>query len=227
MSAAAKLFMHRRSQAVRLPEEFRLPGTEVLVRSTRETRGRQGHSGAVETNQAAEGLEGVPGRDRRPGRQGSVSAGPARGSSSRTRPASVPGGRICLDTNVVIGLINKREPRIRERFSARLALGAKMILPVISLFELRHRFARSVRRGEAEKQLDRLLAEGISIASFDAEDALHAGEIRMALEATGTPVGSYDALVAGQARARGATLVTANTREFDRVPGLQVVDWAR
>jgi tRNA(fMet)-specific endonuclease VapC len=134
---------------------------------------------------------------------------------------------ICLDTNVVIGLLNQREPKLRNRFEAHRAVATPLIFPAIALFELRYGFAKSVRRAEGEGRLDRLLALGIEIVPFGPDDALHAGEIRVALEAMGTPIGHYDTLIAGQARARGATLVTANTREFDRVPGLLVVDWAR
>ena len=50
--------------------------------------------------------------------------------------------------------------------------------------------------------------------------------MRTALELRGTPIGPYDVLIAGHALRHGATLVTANTREFSRVPGLMVEDWA-
>ncbi|MFJ1260290.1 PIN domain-containing protein [Cupriavidus sp. CuC1] len=60
---------------------------------------------------------------------------------------------------------------------------------------------------------------------FDREDARHAGELRAALAAVGTPTGPYDVLTAGQARARALTLITHNTREFQRVAGLRVEDW--
>ena len=65
-----------------------------------------------------------------------------------------------------------------------------------------------------------------AVAPFEAEDANHAGEIRAVLEARGTPIGAYDILIAAQARRRGATLITANTGEFERVPGLLLIDWA-
>ncbi len=54
-----------------------------------------------------------------------------------------------------------------------------------------------------------------------------AGEVRATLERTGQPIGAYDTLIAGQAVRRGLTLVTANTREFERVNGLMWEDWAR
>ena len=62
--------------------------------------------------------------------------------------------------------------------------------------------------------------------SFDEEDARISGEIRAQLAKKGTPIGPYDVLIAGQALARGLTLVTANTREFSRVEGLRLVDWS-
>jgi tRNA(fMet)-specific endonuclease VapC len=133
---------------------------------------------------------------------------------------------ICLDTNVVISLINRRNPKVRERFEAQLAIGARILLPAICLFELRYGYAKSDRPASSELQLEKLLFRGIVIAPFEADDAAHAGDIRAVLEAKGTPIGAYDCLIAGQARSRGATLVTANTREFERVPGLLVVDWA-
>ena len=64
-----------------------------------------------------------------------------------------------------------------------------------------------------------------SVLEFDQEDARHAGEVRAHLASKGTPIGPYDVLIAGQARARKLTLVTHNTTEFQRVPGLKVEDW--
>ncbi len=55
---------------------------------------------------------------------------------------------------------------------------------------------------------------------------MHAGDLRAALEAAGTPIGPYDLLIAAQALRIGATLVTANVSEFARVSGLVWQDWA-
>lgn len=63
------------------------------------------------------------------------------------------------------------------------------------------------------------------VVAFDAEDARAAGAVRAALAAAGTPIGPYDALIAGQALARGLVLVTHNPHEFARVEGLRVEDW--
>ena len=133
---------------------------------------------------------------------------------------------ILLDTNVVIALINRRDAKIRERFEAQMALRIEVALPAICLFEMRYGHAKSTRRAQSDQQLNDLLARGVAVTPFEEEDANHAGEIRAVLEARGTPIGACDILIAAQARRRGATLVTANTREFERVPGLLVVDWA-
>ncbi|EAP1953431.1 VapC toxin family PIN domain ribonuclease, partial [Salmonella enterica] len=52
-------------------------------------------------------------------------------------------------------------------------------------------------------------------------------EIKVALRMAGTPIGPNDTAIAGHAIAAGAVLVTNNTREFERVPGLVLQDWAR
>lgn len=132
---------------------------------------------------------------------------------------------ICLDTNIAIYVINRRVPSIRNRLAEQLRLGTEIGFPVIALFELRYGYARSDRRAESDRLMTEFLAPGIAILPFEAEDAAHAGDIRADLESKGTPIGSYDYLIAAQARRRGATLVTANVREFARVPGLLVADW--
>ncbi|MFB9263922.1 type II toxin-antitoxin system VapC family toxin [Bradyrhizobium erythrophlei] len=133
---------------------------------------------------------------------------------------------ICLDTNIAIYVMNRRIPSVRHRLAEQLRLGTEIGFPVIALFELRYGYARSDRRIEAERLLAEFLAPGIAVLPFESEDAAHAGDIRAHLESKGTPIGAYDCLIASQARRRGATLVTMNTREFSRVPGLIVMDWA-
>ena len=133
---------------------------------------------------------------------------------------------ICLDTNIAIYVINCRVPAVRLRLAEQLRLGTEIGFPVIALFELRYGHARSDRQTESDRLLAEFLAPGIAVLPFEAEDAAHAGDIRAYLERRGTPIGHYDYLIAAQARRRGATLVTLNRREFARVSGLVVTDWA-
>jgi tRNA(fMet)-specific endonuclease VapC len=132
---------------------------------------------------------------------------------------------ICLDTNIVISIVNRRSSSLRHRFNEQMRAGTPIALPVIALFEMRYGFAKSDRRQHNEDLLDRFLGLGIDVLPFEPEDAAHAGDIRAQLEKAGTPIGHYDYLIAAQARRRGAALVTLNRREFERVPGLIVLDW--
>ena len=77
----------------------------------------------------------------------------------------------------------------------------------------------TVRRGE------RLLFADLAILDFDRGDARAAGEIRAGLARKGTPIGPFDVLIAGQAKHRGAILVTNNVGEFRRVEQLRLEDW--
>jgi tRNA(fMet)-specific endonuclease VapC len=79
------------------------------------------------------------------------------------------------------------------------------------------------RRDSFERQT---LSGPIEVLPFEPADADEAGDIRATLERAGTPIGPYDVLVAAQARRHDALLVTANTREFARVPRLKLEDWA-
>ena len=133
---------------------------------------------------------------------------------------------ICLDTNVVIAAINRRNAAVARRMGEALTQGASIGLPVIVLFELRYGYARSDRKLHMEVLLAEFLSPGIAVLPFEEEDAGHAGDIRAHLEKLGQPIGHYDYLIAAQARRRGATLVTANGQEFERVPGLMVTDRA-
>jgi tRNA(fMet)-specific endonuclease VapC len=126
---------------------------------------------------------------------------------------------------ICIGIVNGRNSSLRHRLGEQLRAGMPVALPAIALFEMRYGFAKSLRRDQNERLLERFLGLGIDILSFDAEDAAHAGDIRAVLERSGTPIGPYDCLIAAQARRRAATLVTANSREFARVPGLLLTDW--
>jgi tRNA(fMet)-specific endonuclease VapC len=133
---------------------------------------------------------------------------------------------ICLDTNAVIAAINGRKPDVRRRSEAAIAVGAPIGVPTIVLFEMRYGFAKSGRPRENAAMLAAFLTLDVILWPFEPGDAEEAGDIRAELERVGRPIGPYDLLIAAQARRRGALLVTANTGEFTRVPGLRTEDWA-
>lgn len=128
--------------------------------------------------------------------------------------------RYLLDANVVIALLNDRTSPPAQR--ARQHAPAELCLSSIVVHELFYGAFKSQRTARNVALVDQLQFE---VLEFDKEDARMAGEIRAALVARGTPIGPYDVLIAGQAKAREMTLVTHNTSEFGRIPGLAVEDW--
>ena len=76
-------------------------------------------------------------------------------------------------------------------------------------------------------RLHTFLAGPVTLMSFEEDDAMSAGTIRLTLERVGRPIGAYDLLIAGQAVRHKMTLVTANSNEFSRVKGLVWEDWAK
>ena len=86
--------------------------------------------------------------------------------------------------------------------------------------------AQSQRHEANTQRLHAFFAGPMEWTPFDEDDAHVAGVVRAELETAGTPIGAYDVLLAGQARRRGATLVTANVGEFKRVGGLKWENWA-
>ena len=125
-----------------------------------------------------------------------------------------------LDANAVVGLLNDR-PRNLVRRSRQESV-ADIVIPTIVMHEIFYGAFKSTR---AALNLAKVDALRFAVIDFDKEDARRAGEIRALLAAQGTPIGPYDVLIAGQALARDAILVTRNTREFARVPGLRLENW--
>lgn len=131
-----------------------------------------------------------------------------------------------LDTNACIALINGMPKDVRRRFQRAIAKGATILVSSVVAFELWYGVAKSQRKEANTQGVETFLAGPLEWTRFDEEDAQEAGRVRAELEIAGKPIGAYDVLIAGQARRRGATLVTSNAGEFDRVKGLKWEDWA-
>ena len=122
-----------------------------------------------------------------------------------------------LDTNAVIALVTGRSDALEPGALATSSIVAHEL------------YFGAYRSQKVEFNLEtlRLLFADIVILELDREDARTAGEIGAVLARQGTPIGPYDVLIAGQAKARGLTLVTNNLSEFRRVPGLKFEDWTQ
>ena len=127
--------------------------------------------------------------------------------------------KFLLDTNALIALLKGHEGFLKR---LRQCLPQDFGIPAIVVHELYFGASKGQRTAE---NLARVGGLQFEVLEFDGEDARAAGELRASLAAAGTPIGPYDVLIAGQALARALTLVTHNTAEFKRVPGLQIEDW--
>ena len=101
---------------------------------------------------------------------------------------------------------------------------ADMVLCSIVVYELRHGAERSANPAAEHAKLDVFLSPFTSLP-FDDTCARKCAEIRRSLEQSGTGIGPHDLQIAAIAQSHGLTLVTHNTKEFARVPGLQWQDW--
>jgi tRNA(fMet)-specific endonuclease VapC len=128
---------------------------------------------------------------------------------------------ILLDTNICIYVINTKPPEVLQRFRD-YRMGEIGICSVVAA-ELAYGVAKS--GSTRNRQALEMFLAPLIILPFD-EDAIWAyGELRAELERKGTPIGSLDTMIAAHALSLRCTLVTNNTREFAKVPGLALENW--
>jgi tRNA(fMet)-specific endonuclease VapC len=132
-----------------------------------------------------------------------------------------------LDTNACIAVINGKPQPVRIKLQKKFDNEAKVFVSSVVAFELWYGVAKSARAAANAQLLTTFFAGPVGLLAFDDEDAKIAGAVRANLEAAGKPIGAYDLLIAGQALRHKLTLVTANSREFGRVKGLEWEDWGK
>ena len=131
--------------------------------------------------------------------------------------------RYLLDTNICIYIARHNPPAVRERFSRHTA--DELVMSVVTLGELRFGAEKSQSRERALAVIAQLEAT-MQIAPLTETVGEHYGQIRAALQQRGEMIGNNNLWLAAHARAEGWRLVTNNEREFVRVDGLQVENWA-
>ena len=129
--------------------------------------------------------------------------------------------KFMLDTNIVIYTIKNRPAVVRKAF---LRHEGQMCISSVTWGEL---VCGAEKSSQPERNLADIegLAARLELASFDASAATHFGQLRAELYDAGKPIGPYDMMIAGHARALGLVLITNNLNEFERVPGLRVENW--
>jgi len=131
---------------------------------------------------------------------------------------------LSIDTNVFVDLIRSRTPQVRRRLGQAQAEDQTLVASLVVFHELHFGAECDANPARQRKNVDWVLAD-VEVVPFDEGDMIVAARIRTQLAKRGRPIGAYDLLIAGQALARGWTVVTANTTEFARIDGLNVIDW--
>jgi len=127
-----------------------------------------------------------------------------------------------LDTNTCIRFLNGTSERVRERMAA--IEPRDIALCSIVKAELLYGALKSARPDRNVGRLRPFFSRFVSLP-FDDASADEYGEIRVQLEAAGTPIGPNDLCIAAIAKANDLSLVTHNTAEFSRVEDLRLEDW--
>ena len=126
-----------------------------------------------------------------------------------------------IETNIYI--LNRRPKEVIARFKW---FEPGMIgVSTITVSELQYGAANSRSVARNRSRLDAFLAP-LALLPYDDLAALAYGRIRFELERIGQPIGPLDQLIAAQAVSRRLVLVTNNVREFQRIEGLQIENWA-
>ncbi len=127
-----------------------------------------------------------------------------------------------LDTNIIGYLMRGTYPSVTEKIFT--IPPSEMAISAITLFEMQFG-AEKKKWGDALRNRMWKFLSPFTILPFDASDAISAGSIRAYLANRGETIGWYDVLIAAQGISKNLVVVTHNTDEFKRVPGIQLEDW--
>jgi len=131
--------------------------------------------------------------------------------------------RYLLDTDICVYIARRKPGRVLSRLE-QMKVG-DVGISIVTYLELVYGAwkSRAVEANLAKIEQFRAL---VPVQPLDAEVAQHYGRLRAELESTGKPIGAYDLMISAHALSLGLTLVTNNIREFSRVRGLRLENWA-
>ena len=129
-----------------------------------------------------------------------------------------------LDTHICIYIIRAKPVKVLKKL--RSFDITDIVISAITHSELEYGVTKSSRRKDNQEALNKFLSP-LEIVPYDDKAAAAYGQIRSHLEKKGAIVGAIDMLIGAHAQSIPVTLVTKNLREFKRIPGLRVENWAR
>ena len=132
--------------------------------------------------------------------------------------------RYMLDTHICIHIIREKPVKVLKKL--RSFDISDIAVSAITHSELEHGIVFSSRRKANQEALAQFLSP-LKIVPYDDRAAANYGQIRNRLEKKGSVIGAMDLLIGAHARSIPVTLVTNNHREFKKIPGLRVENWAK
>ena len=127
-----------------------------------------------------------------------------------------------LDTNICIYAMKDKYPALSKRLFQ--IPPSDIFISSVTVSELEYGCGKS-NWGNRSRNVMNLFLSAFTIIPFDEKDARIAGRVRAELMKSGTPIGPYDIQIAAQGLSRGLTVITHNTKEFERIPELKLQDW--
>lgn len=127
-----------------------------------------------------------------------------------------------LDTCVISDFI-KGHPNVLTKI--KYSQPNDLAISTITAMEINYGLQLNPERAKKIQTIIDNLLSMIHILPYEQKDAASTASIRASLKSQGTPIGSYDVMIAGTALSRGLTMVTSNTNEFERITGLRLEDW--
>lgn len=131
--------------------------------------------------------------------------------------------RFLLDTNILIYLQTKRSPGVVRRTN--MLLPGEAVMSVVTFGELFYGMSKSLRADETVERLS-ALCRAIPVLPLPEIAAETYGRTRFELESKGRLIGNNDLWIAAHALASELILVTNNEKEFRRINGLRIENWA-
>ncbi|MCJ7926755.1 MAG: type II toxin-antitoxin system VapC family toxin [Pantoea vagans] len=132
-----------------------------------------------------------------------------------------------LDTNICSFIMREQPEEVIRRLEQAVLRNHRIVVSAITYAEMRFGAIGKKASPRHMHLVDAFCARLDAVLSWDRAAVDTTTEIKAALAAVGTPIGPNDTAIAGHAIAGRAILVTNNTREFQRVPGLQLEDWVK
>jgi tRNA(fMet)-specific endonuclease VapC len=127
-----------------------------------------------------------------------------------------------LDTNICIYIIKKKPVQVIQALQKKKI--GDICISTITLAELEYGVEKSLNKVQNQLALTEFLAP-IEVLNFSDKAAIHFGSIRAHLENIGKIIGPFDLQIAAHALSENLIFVTNNTKEFKRVPDLEIENW--